>query len=217
MNNQDTEKENSAKKENLQNTFSLTEENRQDKEAGQIPEHVPGISGKNKEQILRIRAEELAREIATSELDTERIEVVEFSLAHENYAIELNYIREVYPLKELTPVPLTPPFVLGIINFRGQILSIIDLKQFFDLPDKGLTDSNRIIILHNEEMEFGILADEILGVRFIPTSRIQNNLPTLTGIREEYLKGITKDRVVVLNGEKILTDKKIIVHEEVAG
>jgi purine-binding chemotaxis protein CheW len=64
-------------------------------------------------------------------------------------------------------------------------------------------------------MEFGILADVVLGVRRIPLTDIQPSLPTLTGIREDYLKGVTGEQVVILDAEKLLSDKKITVHEEV--
>ena len=143
----------------------------------------------------------------------EFIQVVEFLLACEKYAVASEYVREIYPLKEFTPIPCTPPFVLGIINVRGQILSVIDIKKFFGLPEKGLTDLNKVIILHSESMEFGILADAIIGVRNIVVSELQTSLPTLTGIREEYLKGVAKERTVILDAEKLLSDKSIVVHE----
>lgn len=165
--------------------------------------------------ILKARAKALAREPEKEEAVEESIEVVEFLLAYETYGIESSCVREVYPLKELTPLPCTPPFVLGIINVRGQILPVIDIKKFFDLPEKGLTDLNKVIILHTDTMEFGILADVILGVRHVLLSELQPPLPTLTGIREEYLKGVTSRRVVILDAGKLLSDKKIIVYEEV--
>jgi len=164
-----------------------------------------------KAKVLKERARSLAKEPKGIEEDEEYLEVAEFMLAHERYALELTHIREVYPLNDLTPLPGTPDFVLGIINVRGQILSIIDIKRFFDLPEKGLTNLNQVIILQSDEMEFGILADEILGTRSIPASAIQASLPTLTGIRAEYLKGVTGDRVVILDGEKLLADEKIVV------
>ncbi|MCZ7402808.1 MAG: chemotaxis protein CheW [Candidatus Methanoperedens sp.] len=167
----------------------------------------------DKRKLLKARAIALAKKPEKKEAD-EYIEVVEFQLAHEKYAIQSNYIREVYPLKELTPVPCTPQFVAGIINVRGKILSVIDIKKFFELPGKGITDLNKVIIIHNGLMEFGILADAVLGAGQIPRD-IQASLPTLSGIRAEYLKGVTKEGVVVLDAEKILSDKKIIVHEEV--
>ena len=168
---------------------------------------------KEKRRILKERAKALAREPEPDTVAGESLEVVEFMLAYENYGIESSYVREVYPLTEITPIPCTPPFVLGIINVRGRIMSVIDLKKFFDLPEKGLTDLNKVIIVHNEKMEFGILADAVLDVRPIPLKEIQPSLPTLIDIRADYLKGVTKERLVVLDAEKILSDKRITVHE----
>ena len=68
-----------------------------------------------------------------------------------------------------------------------------------------------MIILQSDEMEFGILADEILGTTQISESAIQTSLPTLTGVRADYLKGVTGDRIVILDGEKLLTDEKMVV------
>ena len=171
------------------------------------------LTPEEKNKILKSRAKILAVESEKKAKAEEFIQVVEFLLACEKYAVASEYVREIYPLKEFTPIPCTPPFVLGIINVRGQILSVINIKKFFDLPEKGLTDLNTVIILHSESMEFGILADAIIGVRNIVVSELQTSLPTLTGIREEYLKGVTKERTVILDAEKLLSDKSIVVHE----
>jgi purine-binding chemotaxis protein CheW len=164
-------------------------------------------------EILKARARELARLTGEDE-DPVTLEVLEFRLSHETYAIEISWIAETYPLRDLTPLPGTPPFVLGIINVRGRILSVIDIRVFFDLPLKGLTNLNKVIILQSGEMEFGILADEIIGTRSIPLAELQTPLPTLTGIREEYLKGVTREQMAILDGLKLLADKNLIVHEE---
>jgi len=174
------------------------------------------LAPEQQSKILKARAKALAREPASKKTAEGYLQVIEFSLAYERYAIESAYVREVYPLKEFTPVPCTPPFVFGMVNVRGRILAVIDIRKFFDLPEKGLGDLNKIIIVHKGEKEFGILADSIAGTRSIPVSDIQPSLPTLTGIRAEYLKGVTEERLVVLDAAKILIDKKIIVHEEVA-
>jgi purine-binding chemotaxis protein CheW len=143
------------------------------------------------------------------------IEVVALVLAYETYAIETAYVREVYPLKDLTPLPCTPDFVAGIVNVRGQVMSVIDLKQLFELPAKGLTDLNKIVILSDGTMEFGILADSILGVRNIPLHEIESGLPTLSGVRQDYLKGITAEGMVVLDAAQLLHNENIVIHEEV--
>lgn len=168
-------------------------------------------------RVLEERARALAVEPAWTEAAEEWIEVVEFILAHERYAFASEYVREVCPLDDLTQLPCTPAFVLGIINLRGEILPVIDMKKFFDLPEKGLTNLNKVIVLESADMVFGILADLISGVRRIPCSGIQPSLPTLTGIRVDYLIGVTADRVVVLDAEKLLTDEKLIVQEQVEG
>lgn len=166
-------------------------------------------------RVLEERARALAREPVRAESADEWIEMVEFTLAHERYAVASEYVREVYPLEDLTPLPCTPPFVLGIANLRGEILSVIDIKRFFDLPEKGLTDLNKVIVLESADMVFGIVADAISGVRRILRADIQPSLPTLTGIREDYLQGVTAERVVVLDAEKLLNDEKLIVNEQV--
>lgn len=168
-------------------------------------------------RVLEVRAQVLAREPARVESAGEWIEVVEFTLAHERYAIESEYVREVYPLEDLTPLPCTPAFVLGIINVRGEILSVIDIKKFFDLPEKGLADLNKVIMLESENMVFGMVADAISGVSRIRRAGIQPSLPTLTGTREDFLLGVTAERVVILDAEKLLTNEKLIVQEQVDG
>jgi Chemotaxis signal transduction protein len=172
------------------------------------------LSSEEKKNILKARAISLARE-AQKETPKESVEMIEFLLSYENYAIESRFVHEVYPLKELTPLPCTPSFVLGIINLRGRIISVIDIKKFFELPQQGLTDLNKAIIVRNGHMEFGILADAILGARSLPLEEIQPPPSTLSGIRASYLKGVTKAGLVVLDAQKMLADPKMIVDEKV--
>jgi purine-binding chemotaxis protein CheW len=169
-------------------------------------------SAETRKAILRNRAQILATE--PEKLPGEQIEFVEFLLAHERYGIESSWVREVYPLKEFTPLPGMPPFILGIINVRGQIISITDIKKFFDLPEKGITDLNKVIILHSPAMELGILADAVLAVRTVPLAEIQPPPSTFTGVRMEYLRGITRERTIILNAGKVLSDPKLIIQEE---
>lgn len=180
-------------------------------------EHVWAPTAGEAKRLLEERALALAQEPAREKSADEGIEVVEFILAHERYAITSEHVREAYPLEELTPLPCTPPFVLGIINLRGEILSIIDIKKFFDLPEKGLTDLNKVIVLESDGMVFGIVADAIGGVRRIRHADIQPSLPTLTGIREEYLRGVSAERMVILDGAKLLADERLVVQEHVGG
>ena len=168
-------------------------------------------------RILKARARALAREPAKEQAEDDYIEVVEFVLAYEQYAVETRHVREIHPLEHLTPLPCTPAFVLGIVNVRGEILSVIDLRKFFDLPEKGLTDLNKVIVLESENMLFGVLADAVIGARRVRVADIQPSLPTLTGVREAYLMGVTAERTVILDAEKLLADETIVVQEQVDG
>lgn len=168
-------------------------------------------------RILKERARALAAVAVEQPAAETMVEVVKFLLAGETYGIELAFVREVHPLKAFTPLPCTPAFVLGIVNVRGEMLAVVDIKKFFDLPEKGLTDLNKVIVLQSGDMVFGILADAINGVCDIPLVGIQPSLPTLTGIREEYLRGVTAEHIVILDAGKLLTDEKIVVQEQVEG
>lgn len=173
------------------------------------------VTLEKKKTVLRSRAKKLSQEIESKGTDEEYFEVLEFLLAQETYAIETNFVREVYPMTELTPLPCTPAFVFGLINVRGQILTVIDMKKFFDLPERGITNLNKVIVVRKDAMELGILADEIIGIRNLPLNELQPPLSTMTGIHAEYLRGVTGERVIVLDMERFLTDRKLIVQEEI--
>ncbi|MCC6455548.1 MAG: purine-binding chemotaxis protein CheW [Caldilineaceae bacterium] len=179
--------------------------------------HAP--TAEQEKVILKARARAMAQEPLHAQRNLPgaepELEIVTFRLAHETYGFESRHIREIYPLKELTPLPCTPPFVLGLINLRGRLLSVLDLKKFFGLSSQALDNHNQVIILHSETMEFGVLADALLGVYPIAPQSLQPSLPTLTSFRNEFLLGVTPDLVIILDAEKLLSNREILVHEEV--
>ena len=170
---------------------------------------------KTRESILKERAIKVGRAPERSGTAGERIEVVEFLLTSERFAVESKYVQEICPLKEISLLPCVPPFIAGIMNVRGRVVPVVDIRRFFEFPVKGLTDLNRVVVLASGDTEFGILADAIHGLRHMYAERLQSSLPTLTGIREEYLKGVTGDGIVVLDGAKLLSDGRIFVNDEV--
>ena len=165
--------------------------------------------------ILKNRAIAMAQVPVQKKEASVIIEVIAFTLVSEIYGIESVFVKEVYTLTDFTPLPGVPSYIFGIINVRGQILPVIDLKKFFNLPEKGLGELNKVIILSNGQMEFGILADVVLGTQSIELEDIKVVPPTVTDIGEKYLKGITKDHIVMLDAERILNDEKIMVNEQV--
>jgi purine-binding chemotaxis protein CheW len=168
-------------------------------------------------RILRQRASLLARAPARTPRAHSSIELLEFKLAAERYALESRYVQDVQPLHALTPLPCTPAFILGLVNVRGRIVPVLDIKRFFELPQRGLTDLHRVILVSGHGLELGLLADVIVGVGAVALDRLQPSLPTLHGIRADYLRGIGDDGLVVLDLDRILRDPRIIVHEEIMG
>jgi purine-binding chemotaxis protein CheW len=167
---------------------------------------------------IRNRLRERARRLAIPPPQddvAERISIIEFGLANERYAIDARFVRDVQPLRELTALPCTPPFLRGLVNVRGRLVAVIDLKKFFGLPERGITDLHRVIVLQGTDMEVGLLADTVEDVHELDASSVQPTLTTQTGIREEYLHGVTADRLVLLDAEAILADPRIVVNEDV--
>jgi len=166
-------------------------------------------------RILHERAVALARAPQADSSPDGQLELLEFKLANERYALETRHVVEVHPLRELTPLPGTPPFIRGIVNLRGRILPVFDLKKFFGLPEQGVTDLHRIIVVRGNDLELGLLADVVAGVRSVALESLAPPLPTLSDIAAVYLRGVSDERLVVLDLDRILADPKIVVHDEV--
>lgn len=141
-------------------------------------------------------------------------EVLCFSLGEELYAVESGYVATVLPLPQFTPLPGTPPYVLGIVSVRGHIVSVLDLRVFFELPIEGLSDRNYLVVLRNQEMEFGLLADRIRGIEQMARTGLQAGLANLSGIRANYLLGISSEQTTVLDGARLLGDPSLRIHDE---
>jgi purine-binding chemotaxis protein CheW len=144
----------------------------------------------------------------------EELTGLEFLLTPERYAIACHLVHEVLLLKELTPIPGAPAFVAGITNLRGKIISVIDLKIFFHMTTKGITELNKVILLSRQNMEFGILTDAIIGTYNIGVHSLGAPPAHLQDAFAGYVKGLTESGLIVLNGESIMTAKSIVVNQK---
>jgi len=167
------------------------------------------LTAQEKQALLKTRARALARVTKQSESTETQITITEFILANETYAFESVSVYEVYPLKEFTPLPCTPSFVLGVTSVRSRILPVIDIKPLLNLPKKQTKERNKIIIIQAEGMEVGVLTDTVLGVRTILADMLHPPLLTLRGPHVQYLKGITNEGVAVLDGPRLLTSTRL--------
>lgn len=145
------------------------------------------------------------------------MEVIEFNVNNEKYAFDIKYINEVFKPKKVTPLPCTPSFIIGIINFRGKILSVIDIRNFigFTHDIKDFNEVRQVIIVKVNEFEVGILVDNVLGYYSISAEEIQKNVLTLTEDRKEFIVGIARNRTMIIDIKNVMLSEKIIVNDSV--
>ena len=173
-----------------------------------------GVSTEKVQAILEKRAQALAR---ATEVETgETMQFVVFSLANETYGIPTGYVKEVQPLRDVSPVPCTPDFVVGVINIRGSIYSVVDIRQFLGVQKQEVTDLTKVILVDAAGLEVGVLADDVSGSMSIAMAEIKPSLATQATVKEEYIQGVTKDMLIILNLDTLMRDERVVVHEEVA-
>lgn len=173
-----------------------------------------GPSAARRHRVLRARAVALAQAREHDDAGGDKLELLEFSLGAERYAIDSSAVKEVYALKEITPVPGTPAFVLGVVAVRGRIVSVVDLGRLFDSPARDVALFTKALVLKSARMEFAVLADDVAGMCLVPVDDLQASPPTLTGMRKKYLRGVTSDRVAVLDAQMLLSDDALVVRHE---
>jgi purine-binding chemotaxis protein CheW len=152
-------------------------------------------------QKLQKRALNLQKEIGF-ELDNNyyiKDKFVSFSLNNEIYCLSLKYVKEFTKLKNIniTPVPCVPAFINGLINLRGEFITIIDIKYFLNIPKTNITEKTKIIVIKTEIMQIGLLVDEVFDIVSIPVEKLKTDNTT-----------IEKDKFII--GEVILENKKVM-------
>lgn len=134
--------------------------------------------------------------------------LVTFRLGTGEYAIDIMQAKEIIKMEKITLIPNAPDFVEGVINLRGNIIPIIDLKKRFKLEEASGDRNTGIIIVKIDDIDMGIIIDAISKVVSISTSDIQTPPSMLSGIGQKYIKGVGKleDKLlVVLDLEKLFT------------
>ncbi|ALS27569.1 chemotaxis protein CheW [Paenibacillus sp. 32O-W] len=147
----------------------------------------------------------------------EELKVIVFALANEEYGIEVDKVRTVERMAPITRVPKTPPFVKGVMNLRGVVVPVIDLKGRFGLKETEPTEQSRIIVVAVNDMEVGFIVDAANDVTDIDEDAIDQPPEVVGGIKAKYLRGIAKldDRLLImLNLSEVLNKNEIVQLEQ---
>lgn len=136
-----------------------------------------------------------------------------FELGGEEYGIEILKVREIIGLMDITPVPQTPPFIRGVINLRGKIIPVVDMRRRFAMEEGNYTDRSCIIVTELENGKgrwvFGMLVDGVKEVANIPPDQIDHPPQFGQSVDTRYIMGMAKmgDRVaILLDVDKVLKD-----------
>jgi purine-binding chemotaxis protein CheW len=144
----------------------------------------------------------------TTAASSEERQLVVFQLGAELYAVEISRVHEIIRLQSVTRVPRAPSFVEGVINLRGKVISVINLRGRFGLPVAEHTRASRIVVVDINDQVIGMVVDSVSEVLRVHTSTIEPPSPAVAGIDSEYLQGIAKlpERLVILlDLDRVLT------------
>ncbi|RFU61548.1 chemotaxis protein CheW [Peribacillus glennii] len=145
-------------------------------------------------------------------IDGEEIKVIVFQIKEKEYAIPVNQVRAIEKVLHITRVPKTARFVKGVINLRGVVTPIIDLRARFEIEETEYTESTRIIIVSLEDMEVGLVVDAANDVVDIPAANIEPQPEVVGTVEAEYISGVAKVEkrlMILVNLEKILNPAEL--------
>lgn len=137
------------------------------------------------------------------------IQLVTFNLENETYGINVMQVQEVLRVTEIAPVPGAPPYVLGIINLRGNVVTVVDTRGRFGLPHHELTDASRIVIIESEEQVVGILVDSVAEVVDLSLSEIDSAPIVGNDESSRYIQGVATrndNLLIVVDLNKLLSE-----------
>jgi len=146
--------------------------------------------------------------------EAEEMQLAVFAVGGEEYAIDIMQIMEIIRPQKVTRIPRSPEFVEGVINLRGKVVPVVDLRKRFGIdPDRADQKKVRVVIVRMAGRVIGVVVDEVSEVIYMRRDRIEATPESVKGIDAEYLKGVGKlgDRlIVVLDMDKVLTTDEMV-------
>ncbi|WP_018983405.1 chemotaxis protein CheW [Salinimonas chungwhensis] len=145
----------------------------------------------------------------TPDSNDEVLQWVTFRLGDETFGINVMQVQEVLRYNEIAPVPGAPDYVLGIINLRGNVVTVIDTRARFGLPGSETTDNTRIVIIESDEQVVGILVDSVAEVVYLKSSEIDSAPNVGTEESAKFIQGVSNrdgELLILVDLNKLLSD-----------
>ncbi|MFT7260125.1 MAG: purine-binding chemotaxis protein CheW [Glaciecola sp.] len=147
--------------------------------------------------------------VTASDPNDEVLQWVTYRLDEETYGINVMQVQEVLRYTEIAPVPGAPDYVLGIINLRGNVVTVIDTRSRFGLPPAETNDNSRIVIIESEEQVVGILVDSVAEVVYLRSSEIDSAPNVGTEESTKFIQGVSNQKgelLILVDLNKLLSD-----------
>jgi purine-binding chemotaxis protein CheW len=182
-----------------------------------------GLDETSPEVMGQVWARRAARyaQVPIEEEEGEQVDLLLVRLGREVYGLDAQYVSVIRPVEQITRVPRVPDWVAGVVNIRGRILSVIDLRRFFGLPaavgdgrggsgngsdgstggSYGLDEGRRpelvegvpsLVVVEAPEMEVALLTQDVMNIRALPAARVEDATGTVRGLRPEYVQGVAE-------------------------
>lgn len=162
---------------------------------------------------LTKRAEDLAVTLYPSSDEECKQAYIAFRLGEkEIYGVPYRFVEEVMTVTKITKVPCTPPFIQGVINRRGDMLTVLDLRRLFHIETLGISPQQDILIIRVDNVTIGISVDELLGNTEYIEEKLSKPMPSGAGVDTNYVLGIDQGHITMLNFEAILSDETLQVN-----
>jgi purine-binding chemotaxis protein CheW len=138
------------------------------------------------------------------------IQLVTFSIGEEEFGVDILQVQEIIRTMEITNVPRAPEFVEGVINLRGKVIPIVDMRSRFGLESKKHDKYTRIIVIENDMIIVGFVVDSVSEVLRLPATQVQPPPPVVAGMDSDYIDGVGKleDRLLILLNLDSLLDNE---------
>ncbi|UOE93262.1 MULTISPECIES: chemotaxis protein CheW [Bacillaceae] len=137
------------------------------------------------------------------------LKLIIFQLKDEEYAIEVDVVQSIERMQPVTRIPRTFPFVTGVMNLRGVITPVINLRKRFGIEEKEFDEATRILVISKDGIEMGFIVDGANDVMDVPVSKIEPTPEVVGGVEAEYLRGVVKigNRLfTLLNLDKVIKE-----------
>ncbi|MCG7530066.1 chemotaxis protein CheW [Psychrobium sp. MM17-31] len=151
-------------------------------------------------------------EMSVNSVDNdEMLQWVTFKLENETYGVNVMQVQEVLRYSDIAPVPGAPSYVLGIINLRGSVVTVIDTRSRFGLPPSDITDNTRVVIIESDKQVIGILVDSVAEVVYMKASEIELAPNVGTDESAKFIKGVCNrenELLILVDLDKLLSDEE---------